>query len=168
MIVAGIDGSTTKSGVAIMEDKKLKFYTFINLSKETQDPMKRIRHMQLEICKILDQYDVDAIYMEKAFTKSNIDTTMKLANLAGGIMLYSAQNDIKFVHPEPSVWRSKIGIQQGKGVKRETLKAEAIMAVKQEYGIDVNDDVAESCLIARSAFNLPKIDITEDDLWDMI
>lgn len=165
-IVAGIDGSTTKSGVSIMIDGKLEFYTLIDLHKETEDAMKRICMMQIQICDILKRYDIDEVYMEKAFNKSNTDTTMKLANLAGGIMFYCAENKIKFNHPMPSAWRKAIGLQQGKGVKREVLKAEAIKAVKQEYNIDVNDDVAESCLIARSAFDLPKINMTEDDLWD--
>ena len=44
-------------------------------------------------------------------------------------------------------------------------RKEAICAVKQEYDLDVNDDVAESILLARSAFDLPKIDVSEDDLW---
>jgi hypothetical protein len=52
-------------------------------------------------------------------------------------------------------------------VKREVLKAEAIAAVKQEYGIDVTDDEAESILIARSGFGLPKIVIQEDDDWEI-
>jgi Holliday junction resolvasome RuvABC endonuclease subunit len=168
MIVAGIDGSTTKSGITIMEDSKILSYTLIDLHKETKDPIKRILHMQLEICKFLDQYDIDVIHMEKAFTKANIDTTIKLANLTGGIMLYCAQNDIEFHNPLPSEWRKKVGLQQGKGVKRDVLKAEAMAAVEQEYGIIVNDDVAESCLLARSAFKLPKIEITEDDLWEWI
>jgi Holliday junction resolvasome RuvABC endonuclease subunit len=167
MVIAGIDRSTNMSGVSIMEDGKLKFYTLIDLHKE-KDAMKRIRMMLLKICEILELHDIDAIYMEKAFNKSNTDTTMKLANLAGGIMLYCAQNNIEFNHPLPTEWRKKIGLQQGKGIKRETLKAEAIAAVKQEYGIDVNDDVAESILLARSVFDLPKINITEDDLWEMM
>lgn len=164
MIVAGVDGSTTKSGVSIMKNGKLEFYTLIDLHKE-KDAMKRICMMQVQICDVLQRYNVDKVYMEKAFNKSNTDTTMKLANLAGGIMFYCAQNKIEFIHPLPSEWRKKIGIQQNKNIKREVLKAEAIAAVKQEYGIDVNDDVAESCLLARSAFDLPKINITEDDLW---
>lgn len=168
MIVAGIDGSTTKTGVTIMKDGKIQSYTLIDLSKEKKDPIKRILHMQSEICKFLDRYDVDVVHMEKAFTKTNIDTTIKLANLAGGVMLYCAQNDIEFHNPLPSEWRKKIGIQQSSKIKRDVLKAEAIAAVKQEYGIDVNDDIAESCLLARSAFDLPKIGITEDDLWDLM
>ena len=165
MIVAGIDGSTKSTGVAIMHDGKLEYYTLIDLSKETQDSMKRICHMLLSISEILDRYDVDAVYMEKSFNKQNVDTTQKLSNIAGGVMMYCAQKNIDFVHPMPSAWRSVIGLGQGKKVKRDVLKAEAIKAVKREYGIDVNDDVAESILICRSAFDLPKINITEDDLW---
>ena len=164
MVIAGIDGSTTKSGVSIMIDGKLEFYTLIDLHKE-KDATKRICEMQMKICDILKRYDIDEIYMEKAFNKSNIDTTIKLANLAGGIIFYCAQNGIKFNNPLPSEWRKKIGIQQNKNIKREILKAEAIAAVKREYDLDVNDDVAESILICRSAFDLPKINMTEDDLW---
>lgn len=164
MIVAGIDASTRNTGISIMSNGELVFYTLIDLHVE-KDTMKRIQKMLLAVCDVLDQYDIDEIHMEKAFNKQNTDTTMKLANLAGGIMLYCAKNDIKFFNPMPSEWRKRIGMSQGNKVKRDVLKAEAIMAVKNEYGIDANDDVCESILLARSAFDLPKINITEDDLW---
>ena len=164
MLVAGIDASTNKTGVAIMNDGELVYHTLIDLHKE-KDAMKRIQNMLVKIGEVLEKYNIDTVYMEKAFNRSNTDTTMKLANLAGGVMYYCAKNGIKFVHPEPSAWRKKIGLQQGRGVKREVLKAEAIKAVKNEYNIVVNDDVAESCLLARSAFDFPKLNITEEDLW---
>lgn len=164
MVVAGIDGSTNSTGLSIMENGELKLYTLIDLHKE-KDAMRRIQKMLLKICEILDQYDIDAIYMEKSVLRSNVDTVQKLANLAGGIMLYCAKNNIKFNHPLPSEWRARIGIKQSNKIKREILKEEAILAVKNEYGIDVNDDVAEAILIARSAFDLPKINISENDLW---
>lgn len=165
MVVAGIDGSTNSSGLCIMKDGELKFYALIDLRKE-KDAMRRIQNMLLKICEILDQYDIDAVYMEKSVLRSNVDTVQKLANLAGGIMLYCAKNNIEFNHPLPSEWRARIGIKQSNKIKREVLKEEAILAVKNEYGIDVNDDISESILIARSAFNLPKINISEDDLWE--
>ena len=164
MLVVGIDGSTNSTGLAVMEDGELKFRTLIDLHKE-KNAMRRIQNMLLKICEILDRYDVDAIYMEKSVFKTNIDVVQKLANLAGGIMLYCAKNSIEFNHPFPAEWRAKIGIEQSKKIKRETLKEEAILAVKNEYGINVNDDVAEAILIARSAFDLPKIEISEEDLW---
>ena len=166
MVVAGIDGSTKNTGVAIFDNEELVFYTLVSVAKEKEkDTTKRVQSMLLKICDILDQYQINELHMEKAFKAQNVKTTMMLANLAGGIMLYCAKHDIQFVHPEPTVWRSKIGMEQGRGVKRETLKAEAIKAVKDTYNIDVNDDVAESILLARSAFDLPKINVTEDDIW---
>lgn len=165
MLVVGIDGSTNSTGLSVMEDGELKFRTLIDLHKE-KNAMERIQNMLLKICEILDQYDIDAVYMEKSVLKTNVDTVQKLANLAGGIILYCAKNNIEFNHPLPSEWRAKIGIKQSNKIKREVLKAEAILAVKNEYGINVNDDVAEAILIARSAFDLPKINISEDDLWE--
>lgn len=166
MLVAGLDVSTKKTGVAIMQDGELIFYTLIDLHKET-DAMKRIQNMMVKICEVLEQYKLDAIYMEKSILKGgNADTMQKLSNLAGGIMLYCAHNGIDFVHPNPPEWRKKVGIQQSPKIKREILKAEAILAVKNEYGLDVGDDVAEATLIARSAFDLPKVNVSEDDLWD--
>ena len=82
-------------------------------------------------------------------------------------MLYCAKNNIEFIHPEPSVWRAKIKLGQGRGVKRDTLKAEAIAAVKLAYGLDVDDDTAEAILIARSAFDLPALNVDEDTLWEI-
>lgn len=160
MRIAGIDGSTNNTGVAIMMDGQLEFYTLIDLHKE-KDAMKRIRQMLLKISEILDRYDLDAVYMEKSVLKNNVDTVQKLANLAGGIMFYCASNGIEFHHPLPPEWRARIGIRQSSKIKREELKEEAIYAVKKEYGIDVNDDIAEAILIARSGFDLPKIDISE-------
>ena len=163
--VAGIDASTLSTGVSIMTDGRLIDYILLKLPK-SMDIMQRIPSMLAKIGDYLNQYNIDEVYMEKAFKSQNIKTTMQLANLAGGMMYYCAEHGIEFIHPEPSVWRKAIGLSQGRGIKRETLKAEAVLAVNREYGIDVNDDVAESILLARSAFELPKLSITEDDVWE--
>lgn len=169
MVVAGIDASTTATGISIMEDSELKQHFLIEInSRKEKDAEKRIKIMLAKICEILAQYDIDAIYMEKAICKGgNVDVTIKLAYLSGGISLYCIQRDIEFHNPLPSEWRKITGMAQGRGVKRETQKAEAIKAVQDEYGLDVGDDEAEAILIARSAFDLPKLNITEDDLWEV-
>ena len=168
MRVAGVDASTNKSGIAIMSDGVLEHYTLIDLHKEN-DALKRIEMMMIELSKTLDAYKLDKVYMEKSICKGgNVDTTQKLSYLAGGIMFYCAQNCIEFENPLPPAWRRKIGLKQGSKVKRDELKQEAIFAVKTEYGINVNDDVSEAVLLARSAFDLPKIIITDDDLWESV
>lgn len=169
MVVAGIDASTTATGISIMTDNgELMYHTLIKISAyKEKDAEKRIKMMLSRICEVLDKYKLDAIYMEKAICKGgNVDVTIKLAYLSGGVDLYCILNNIEFHNPLPSAWRKVVGIAQGRGIKRETQKAEAIKAVKDTYGIDEGDDVAESICLARSAFDLPKFNITEDDLWE--
>lgn len=163
MLIAGIDASTKATGVSIMRDGELIYYTLITIdSKKEPDAYKRVNEMLIKICGILDQYDIDAVYMEKAICKGgNVDVTIKLAYLSGGMSLYCIQRDIPFRNPTPSEWRKVVGISNGRGIVRSVQKAEAIQAVMDEYGIDVGDDIAESILICRSAFKLPKLNIAE-------
>lgn len=163
MVVAGIDASTTATGVTIMKDGELIYYELIAIdSKKEKDAYKRIKEMLIRICAILDQYKIDKVYMEKAICKGgNVDITIKLAYLSGGMSLYCIQKNIEFNNPTPSEWRKAVGIKCGRGILRSEQKAAAIQAVKNEYGIDVGDDVAESMLLARSAFDLPKLQIEE-------
>lgn len=166
MKIIGIDASTNCTGISVFCDGKYIEHTLIDLHKIT-DPHKRIPKMMMAICEYLDKHKVDKIIMEKSMLKTNIDTVQKLSNLAGAVMFYAFNKGIEFEHPYPSEWRKRIGLTQGKSVKRDVLKAEAIQAVKQEYGMDVTDDEAEAILLGRSGFDLPKIVITEDDIWDI-
>ena len=163
MLVAGIDASTTATGVAIMKDGELIDYELIAIdSKKEKDAYKRIKEMLIRICNILDKYKIDKVYMEKAICKGgNVDITIKLAYLSGGMSLYCIQKDIEFNNPVPSAWRKSVGIPTGRGILRDAQKKTAIKAVKDWYKIDVGDDVAEATLLARSAFNLPKLQIEE-------
>lgn len=163
MLVAGIDASTKATGVSIMRDGELIYYTLIAIdSKKVPDAYDRIKKMFVQICDILDKYDIDVMYMEKAICKGgNVDVTIKLAYLSGGMSLYCVQKNIEFHNPTPSEWRKVVGISNGRGVVRDTQKAEAIKAVKDEYGIDVGDDVAEAICLSRSAFKLPKFNIAK-------
>lgn len=158
MLICGIDASSNKTGIAIFENGQYIEHTLIDLHK-IKDPDKRIPKMMVEICKYIKKYMPDKIIMEKSMMKNNIDTVQKLSNIAGAVMLYAATKNIEFQHVYPSEWRKKIGLQQSTQIKREALKEEAVMAVKQEYGIDVTDDEAEALLIARSGFDLPKITV---------
>lgn len=161
MRIVGIDASTQRSGIALFEDSYYITHTLIDLHKE-KDIMKRIPHMINEICAKLDAYKPDKILMEETMLSTNIDTLKKLAYLAGGVMAYAHKNNIDFELLLPTEWRKEIGLQQSKKIKREVLKQEAIEAVLKEYKINVSDDEAESILIARSGFNLQKINIKKE------
>lgn len=163
-IIVGIDASTNKTGIAVFENGKYKTHTLIDLHK-IKDSDVRIPKMMCEICEYISQFKVDKIIMEESIFKTNIDTVKKLSNIAGAVMYYATSHNIEFEFALPTEWRKKIGLQQSKTVKREVLKAEAIKAVKQEYNMQLSDDECEALLLARSGFDLPKIVITEDDVW---
>ena len=166
MKIVGIDASTNKTGVSVFIDGEYVTHKLIDCHKE-KDAMKRIPMMASQICKYLDDIgDINVIIMEKAMMKAgNADTLQKLSNLAGTIMLYAHQHGIEFRHPMPSEWRKLIGLTQGAKVKREVLKHEAILAVEREYGLKVSDDEAESILVARSGFDLPKIEVSAEEAY---
>lgn len=163
MIVAGIDASTNYTGIAIMQDTNYVCHTLIDLHK-IKDSSERVPKMMLAICDYLAQHKIDKIIMEESMMTTNIATTKMLSSIAGAVMYYAASHNIEFQLDLPSAWRRRVGLTQGRAVKREVLKAEAIAAVKQEYGMDLTDDESESILIARSAFDLPKINLEDDDI----
>lgn len=156
MKIVGVDASTNKTGISVFEDGKYITHTLIDLHK-IKDSTIRIPQMMQAICSYIDKYHVDKIVMEESLMTNNIDTVKKLSNLAGAVMFYAANNHIEFEFTLPTHWRKKIGLSQSNKIKRDVLKAEAVAAVKQEYGIDVTDDESEAILIGRSVFNLPKI-----------
>ncbi len=166
MRIAGIDASTNKTGIAIFVDGKYETHTLIDLHK-TKAPDVRIPKMMMAICEYLGEHKVDKIIMEESMLTTNASTMKMLSNIAGAVMYYAASHNIEFEFALPTHWRKKIGLSQSNKIKRDVLKAEAIQAVKQEYGMDLTDDESEAILIARSGFDLPKIVITEDDLWDI-
>ena len=58
------------------------------------------------------------------------------------------------------------GIKTGAGVRRESLKAKDIAFVKSQFGIIVNDDIADAICIGFSAvggiIKEPQVIITDD------
>ena len=163
MVVAGIDASSNKTGIAIFQDTKYIKHTLIDLHK-IKNSGERIPKMMIAICDYLSQHKIDKIVMEESMMTTNIATVKMLSSIAGAVMYYAASHEIEFQLDLPSAWRRRIGLTQGRSVKRDVLKAEAIEAVKQEYDMDVTDDESEAILIARSGFDLPKIILEDDEI----
>jgi Holliday junction resolvasome RuvABC endonuclease subunit len=161
MKIIGIDGATKNSGLAFFEDGRLIDYKLISLSGDVNI---RLPKMMMAICAYINKHKPDKIIMEKSILTTNVDGVQKLANLAGAVMFFAYSKGIEFEHQYPTEWRAKIGLSQSKKIKRDVLKQEAIAVVKQEYGLDVGDDVSEAILMARSCFDLPKIIISENNI----
>ena len=105
MIVAGIDASTTATGICVMQDGELLYRNLIAISpSKEKDAEKRIKTMLMKMCGILDKYDIDDVYMEKAICKGgNVDVTIKLAFSFAPKVFKDHELSPLYVHKDPIV-----------------------------------------------------------------
>lgn len=163
MRIIGIDASTNKTGIAVLDDGKYVTSALIDLHKMT-DAKARIPKMMMEICAYLDEHKADKIVMEESWYVSNISTVKMLAELAGAVRYYAASHGIEVEFMLPTAWRRRANLTQSAKVKREKLKEEAIEAVKYEFGLDIPEDEAEATLIAKAGFSV----VVEEDVNEWV
>lgn len=151
MKILALDLSTKSSGWAIFQDSILIDYGCI--SSTSTDLMKRINIMLDGIKEILQKHnDIEKIYAEEVRPENgmqNIKTHRALMWLQGVIALeiYNFNKKIELELIYPSSWRAAIGIKTGRGIKRTSLKEKDMQFVKENYNLDVNDDIADAICI---------------------
>ena len=151
MKILALDLSTKSSGWAIFQDGILTDYGCI--SSTSIDLMKRINIMLDGIKEILQKHnDIEKIYAEEVRPENgmqNIKTHRALMWLQGVIALeiYNFNKKIELELVYPSSWRAAIGIKTGRGIKRTSLKEKDMQFVKENYNLDVNDDIADAICI---------------------
>lgn len=149
MIIMSIDASTKSTGVAVFNDDKLISYKLITATQT--DLIKRIK----TIIKGLEEYiqeqsTIDKIVIEEVRPEAgpaNLKTWRALMFLQAAInfMIYDNKLKAELIYMYPSEWRKHCKIKQGRGIKREQLKAEDIAWVKEKFNIDnINDDIADA------------------------
>lgn len=150
MIICGIDSSTQKTGMSKFDSAsgKLLTYTLIDLHK-MKEKDKRIDQMILNICVQLNLWKPDVIYIEDTWDRNNIETLKMLTYIVGAVRYWCIENNKDFNKFIPAQWRKLVGLQKN-GIKRSDYKQISIDYVKKKYGIDVNDDEADSILIGEA------------------
>lgn len=159
MNILSLDMSTKSSGWAMFENKDLKDYGCI--TSASTDLIKRIHVMTDNLKEILNNNKIDKIIVEEVrpdVGASNIQTHRALMWLQAALafLVHDEFKTIEIEYIYPSSWRAKCGIKNGRGIKRETLKEADIRFVKENYGIDVNDDIADAIAIGHSQINESK------------
>lgn len=154
MITIAIDASTKSTGVAVFQDKELvEKYNFIN---NANGVLKRIKFMTDKIEEVYKEYRLKKvqIVMEQVIPDNlndakwtrNQNTFKALFYLQAAIVLMFDHYNLDVELVGASTWRKWCGIKQG-GANRETLKFRDIEFVKQNYNLEVNDDIADAICI---------------------
>lgn len=163
MIILGLDLSTKSSGYSIFEDSKLIDYGCV--TSASNNLYKRIDKMVIGIKEILDKYNIDYVYIEDVFPEdvhNNRNVFDALKYLQGFILHLLNDYNLSHTFFTASEWRAACGIHTGRGIKRESLKPKDIAFVKKNFGIDVNDDVADAICIGVVGLQRQKTTITDD------
>ena len=148
MITMAIDASSKSTGVAIFKDKELVHYQLI--AATGQDSLARIKKMVSEIKKLYEAWNVNAVIMEDVIPEDvrhnqNVFKVLHYLQAAVVLMLHEYNQKVEFY--VSSEWRKKCGIRTGRGITRDMVKAADIKFVKDNYGLDVNDDIADAICI---------------------
>lgn len=148
MRTMALDMSTKSTGVAIFNGNTLESYKCI-VSNDS-DSFKRIKFMTKEIETIYEKENIDEVIIEDVIpedTHNNLTVFKALHYLQAYVVLmfHDHQQSVNFF--VSSEWRKICGIRTGRGVKRETLKAAAMQLVKDNYNLDVNDDISDAICI---------------------
>ena len=146
-----IDSSTKKTGVCLLIDGKLSEYKLLDYS-EVSDVEERIKDMCFHLLSVLEEWKPDIIYIEDSWSSFNVQTTKLLTRIMGATFGYAVKNNIEWKSMLPAQWRKLAGIEQSKK-KRHELKQASIDYVKNKYGIDVNDDVADCIALGDAVCN---------------
>lgn len=151
MKILALDLSTKSSGWAVFDNGILMDYGCI--ASSSTDLMKRIKVMLAGLQEVLQKHnDIDKIYAEEVRPENgmqNIKTHRALMWLQGAaaLLIYDFNKKIELELIYPSSWRAAIGIKTGRGIKRTSLKEKDMQFVKENYNLDVNDDVADAICI---------------------
>lgn len=156
MRILAIDASTKSSGVALFEDNRLIAYECFTAS--SSDLIKRIQKIIFQLDNFLQTYEVDKIILEEVRpdnNTTNLKTHKALMWLQAAINFLIHENypNISIEYAYPSEWRAACGIKNGRGITRAVEKELDIKFVKENYHIDVNDDIADAIGIGHAFVN---------------
>lgn len=145
MIILAIDASTKSTGYAVIQNKKILKSGCIN--DQSSDTLERIQYMKKEIQKVIKEYHPTDVVIEDILpedVRSNQKTFKALIYLQAALVFLLHDYKLTPTLYTASHWRALVGIHTGRGIKREQLKTASIQLVEKNYGLQVNDDVADA------------------------
>ena len=158
MDILALDLSSKSSGWACFDNGELVSHGCITSS--STDVIKRIHIMTNGIKDILEKNPdikkliIEEVRPEGGYGVGNQRTHKVLMWLQAAVEFLIHDNfpKVKIEYIYPSSWRATLGIKNGRGIKRTTLKQADIAFVKDKYNIDVNDDEADAICIGLAQY----------------
>lgn len=149
--VLALDQASHTTGYAIFDDTKL--ITSGTFEASGREEIERIASVKYWVLSMIGNWKPDVIGLEgiqfqEAIGTQHIGVTVfeTLAHLQGVLMILCYENKIKFEICPTNTWRHACGV---KGRSRADKKRSMQNLVKEWYGVNVTDDVADAIGIGR-------------------
>jgi Holliday junction resolvasome RuvABC endonuclease subunit len=139
--VLALDQSTACTGFAIFINQNLKKS---GIYKPQGELFQRINKTKEYIRELIQDYNIEYVFIEDIQYQKNQKTYKILSNLQGVIINLLVELNVEFEIIPPSRWKSWNGI---KGRKREQQKRNTIEKVKEIYGKEALEDEADAICI---------------------
>jgi hypothetical protein len=156
MKILALDQSTNKCGWAIFDDGKLLDYGLIELEKLikpmdeylNKDYLERIALMKDILFDMIKEHDIQIVGFEDIVmtsfggkaASSQVDVFKKLAKALGVYEVSLIKSQMLFDTIPAGVWRTGKGF----GKKREEIKANTILWVNKEFGLNLREYIPKS------------------------
>jgi Holliday junction resolvasome RuvABC endonuclease subunit len=133
------------TGFAVFDNKELIKYGVFDLSDMTES-VEKINTMKVMLHKLIETYNPDKILLEDIqLQHNNVKVFKVLSELRGVLVDYLFENEIPYEIIMPTTWKSRIGINTR--LKRDVQKRLTQEFVKNKFGIEVSEDIADSISI---------------------
>lgn len=141
MKILALDQSTALTGYAVFIDGILKKSGYF---KPQGELFQRINQTKEYIRELIEDNDIDYVFIEDIQYQKNQKTYKILSNLQGVIINLLVELNISFEIISPSRWKSWNGI---KGRKRAEQKRNTQEKCKEMFGRDFFEDEADAVCI---------------------
>ncbi len=149
-----LDQSTKITGYSIWENKNLINYGILESDTKEKNPVERMKQQYDLIKELVNKIKPNFICFEQTQFQNNYKTYSQLSQLQGIIFSILFETNLSFTVVEPTAWKKFCSI---KGRKREEQKASTIQMVRDQFDLEVSEDIADSIGIGVWAINNVKL-----------
>lgn len=154
MITISLDESTTSTGYAVFENKKLIDYgVFTHKSKNV---IERINYMFNRIEDMLEYYEPNNIAIENVQITLSAPTAKSLMGLQLIIELLAYKKGINCESIRTTSWRKILGLSNSPKLKRQEKKQQTIDYVENKYNIKIDKDDVSDAIAIGTAYIMEK------------
>lgn len=144
--IIALDQASHKIGVSVFDDGKLVYYHFVEVTGTLFTRLAKIYQFMTDV--IIRQWTPNYLVFEDIQYQDNALTHKTLGMVLGIVILAAEQAKIEHSEVLNKVWQSEFNIL---GASRLAQKSDVVKRVKDYYGLEVSDDVADAILLGKYA-----------------